>query len=144
MTSTTACPKVTSYNLTDENNKTSLLLLFLSGLLSSLYAVKTKPNIIVYFADDISAREFPLYGSDVWTAPDRSESTDPEHLARMPVIDRLAEEGCWVKTAWSTTVCMPARAMMMTGRYAHLHKWWHNKDKGQYIDDKSSYAQWPT
>ncbi|MGC6505418.1 MAG: sulfatase-like hydrolase/transferase [Coraliomargaritaceae bacterium] len=121
-----------------------LLLIFLIGLFTSLHAAETKPNIIIYYADDISAREFPLYGSSVWTAPDRSESTDREHLARMPVVDRLANEGCWIQTAWSTTVCMPARAMMMTGRYAHLHKWWHNKDKGEYIDDKGRYQPWPT
>ncbi|ADE53486.1 sulfatase-like hydrolase/transferase [Coraliomargarita akajimensis] len=108
----------------------------------SLQAVD-RPNIIVYFADDISAREFPIYGSSVWTAPDRSDTTDPEHLARTPVMDRLATEGCWVTTAWSATVCMPARAMMMTGRYAHLHKWWHNKDKGEALDQKGNYYQWP-
>ncbi|MGJ8640052.1 MAG: sulfatase-like hydrolase/transferase [Opitutaceae bacterium] len=118
-------------------------LVALLALHCSLFAAAEKPNIILYYADDISAREFPLYGSSVWTAPDRSESTDPKFLANTPVIDRLAEEGAWVKTAWSATVCSPARAMMMTGRYAHLHKWWHNKDKGEFIDDKGTYRVWP-
>lgn len=102
-----------------------------------------KPNIILYYADDISAREFPIYGSSVWTAPDRSDTSDAKYLAKTPVMDRLATEGVWVKHAWSATVCSPARAMIMTGRYAHLHKWWHNKAKGEFIDDKGRYQVWP-
>ena len=33
--------------------------------------------------------------------------------------------------------------MMMTGRYAHLHKWWDNKDKGEYIDANGKRMVWP-
>ncbi|WNJ16562.1 sulfatase-like hydrolase/transferase [Pontibacter sp. G13] len=96
-----------------------------------------KPNIIVLYADDISAREMPTYGSDTWSLPRRkdykggADTSDPEYRAQTPVLDQLAQEGCYIKTAWAATVCGPSRAMMMTGRYAHLHKWWHNKDKGK-------------
>ncbi|MDC0584617.1 sulfatase-like hydrolase/transferase [Bacteroidales bacterium] len=90
-----------------------------------------KPNIIVLFADDISAREIPIYGSSQWSYPPQGgNSSDPKYRAKTPVLDELAKEGVWIKTAWASTVCMPSRAMMMTGRYAHLHKWWNNKMKG--------------
>ena len=48
----------------------------------------------------------------------------------------IAKDGCMVKTCWAATVSSPSRAMMMTGRYAHLHKWWHNKDIGTYKNEK--------
>ena len=102
-----------------------------------------QPNVIVYFADDISAREFPIYGSTVWSKPLAGDTTDPSYRAKTPVIDKMAQEGCWVKNAWAATVCSPSRAMMMTGRYAHLHKWWENKDKGEYINDKGQRVPWP-
>ena len=62
-----------------------------------------KPNIILYFADDISAREFPVYGSSTWTAPDTSDTSDPACRAQTPVSDQLAQDGCWIKTAWAST-----------------------------------------
>ncbi|QBG48816.1 sulfatase [Verrucomicrobia bacterium S94] len=93
-----------------------------------------KPNIIIYFADDISAREFPVYGSSVWSSPKAKNTSDPKYRAQTPVLERLAEEGVTVKTAWGATICSPSRAMMMTGRYAHLHKWWHNGDFGRWIN----------
>lgn len=90
-----------------------------------------KPNIIILFADDISARELPVYGSSVWSPPEGGNTSDTAFRARTPVLDSLAANGCWVKSAWAATVCSPSRAMMMTGRYAHLHKWWHNSDYGR-------------
>ena len=33
--------------------------------------------------------------------------------------------------------------MTITGRYAHLHKWWDNKDKGKYIDKSRRRTVWP-
>ncbi|MBB6429550.1 sulfatase-like hydrolase/transferase [Algisphaera agarilytica] len=107
----------------------------------------TKPNIIVVYADDISARELPIYGSSVWTRPGRvvddHETSDPAFLAKTPVMDQMATEGVWIKNAWAATVCGPSRAMMMTGRYAHQHKWWHNKDKGKYVNAKGKKEIWP-
>ena len=102
-----------------------------------------KPNIVVVFADDISARELPLYGSSVWSSPTRGNTTDPEFRASTPVLDGIAREGCWIETAWASVVCSPSRAMMMTGRYAHLHKWWGNKSKGKYLDDSGKEVTWP-
>lgn len=102
-----------------------------------------RPNIILVFADDISARELPLYGSSVWSKPEGGDTSDPAFRANTPVLDRIAQQGCWVKTAWASVVCSPSRAMMMTGRYAHIHKWWGNKSKGTYTDKESKTSTWP-
>lgn len=106
-------------------------------------ASSKQPNVVILFADDISARELPIYGSSVWTDPLRNNTSDPKLRAKTPVLDQLAYEGCWITTAWAATVCSPSRAMMMTGRHAHLHKWWDNKGKGLYQDDKGNLVTWP-
>ncbi|MEM6885854.1 MAG: sulfatase-like hydrolase/transferase, partial [Verrucomicrobiota bacterium] len=104
----------------------------------------SKPNIIVYFTDDISAREIPTYGSAVWSDNlTGKDSTNPAHRAFTPVLDRMAQEGIWITNAWAATICNPSRAMMMTGRYAHRTKWWHNGDRGVYKDPNGKWTTWP-
>jgi arylsulfatase A-like enzyme len=117
----------------------ALLLAPLSVLHS---AEATRPNVVLLFADDISARELPIYGSTVWSPPTGGDSKDPAYRAKTPVLDRLAKEGCWIANAWAATVCSPSRAMMMTGRYASLHKWWFNGDYGQ-VDLPGGQSIWP-
>ncbi len=102
-----------------------------------------RPNIILVYADDISARELAIYGSSTWSPPLKGDTSDQQFLARTPVLDQMAKEGCWVKTAWASVVCSPSRAMMMTGRYAHRHKWWANSYKGRYIDEFGKAVPWP-
>lgn len=104
---------------------------------------KPKPNVVIFFADDISAREFPIYGSSVWTAPNATDTSDPKYRAQTPVLDQLAEQGCWIKTAWAATLCNPSRAMMMSGRYAHITKWWNNGDRGLGRDENGKMGTWP-
>jgi arylsulfatase A-like enzyme len=114
----------------------------LMGTATSVFA-SDRPSIVILFADDISARELPLYGSSVWSPPESGDTSDPKFRAQTPSLDRLAQEGCWIKTAWASVVCSPSRAMMMTGRYAHLHKWWGNKSKGTYVDEHGKTVTWP-
>ncbi|MBB6429839.1 sulfatase-like hydrolase/transferase [Algisphaera agarilytica] len=96
---------------------------------------KAKPNIVLIFTDDISARELPIYGSSKWSLPKTGKDTsDTQFRADTPVLDRMANEGLWATNAWSNTVCSPTRAMMMTGRYASIHKWWNNGDLGKSPD----------
>lgn len=102
-----------------------------------------EPNIILVFADDISAREFPVYGSNVWSDSKGNNSQDPADRAATPVLDKLARDGCWVTQTWAATVCSPSRAMMMTGRYAHRHKWWTNRDLGMSRDEIGRRRTWP-
>ena len=117
---------------------------FLSLLpLPAIARAVDRPNIVILFADDISARELPLYESSVWSKPTKGDTSDPKFRAETPVLDQLASDGCWIKTAWASVVCSPSRAMMITGRYAHLHKWWGNKSKGTYIDEAGKETTWP-
>lgn len=115
------------------------------GLLSAVASsvAEQKPNIIIYFADDISARELPVYGSSVWSPPRGGNTTDPRYRAQTPILEKMSKEGCWFQTAWASTVCSPSRAMMMTGRYAHMHKWWNNKDLGRITSIPGDHRPWP-
>ncbi|MDF1737875.1 MAG: sulfatase-like hydrolase/transferase [Verrucomicrobiales bacterium] len=102
-----------------------------------------QPNIVLVFADDISARELPVYGATVWSPPLGGNSSDPAFRAQTPVLDELAAEGCWIKHCWAATVCSPSRAMIMTGRYAHRHKWWTNNDIGEVQRENGKREKWP-
>lgn len=102
-----------------------------------------KPNIVVLFADDISAREFPIYGSDTWTGATDKNTQSAEYRAQTPVMNQLAEKGCWISTCWSCTVSSPSRAQMMTGRYATQTKWWHNADCGTYKNPQGKQERYP-
>lgn len=95
----------------------------------------SKPNVILIYADDISARELAIYQSSKWSGFRGETVTAPDKLAEIPIIDRIANQGAFIETAWAATVCSPSRAMMMTGRHASLHKWWHNKDYGLIEED---------
>ncbi|QDT69239.1 Choline-sulfatase [Planctomycetes bacterium MalM25] len=102
----------------------ALLLIAFAGVVVAEAA--DKPNVIFILADDISANEFPLHGVAEGGPGNQVSATGS---ARTPNLDRLASEGAWVKTAWSTPLCGPTRAMTMTGRYAHRHGWYHNSMK---------------
>jgi arylsulfatase A-like enzyme len=69
------------------------------------------PNFVVIMADDISPHRYGCYGAQG---------------ASTPNLDRLAAGGVAFATCWATPICMPTRAMIMTGRYAHRTGWWHN------------------
>ncbi|WP_111708500.1 sulfatase-like hydrolase/transferase [Lutibacter citreus] len=113
------------------------LAIFSVMLLTTSVKAQKKPNIIVVFADDISAREIPVYNSSKWSVPPQGgDTSNPKYRAETPVMDKLAKDGIYIKSAWGATICSPSRAMMMTGRYAHIHKWWHLKDRGSFIDKK--------
>ncbi len=97
----------------------------------ALGAAAAKPmNVILVMADDISAREFPFYGSTKWTGDRR---------AKTPVMDRMAEKGgCFIETAWNCTICKPSRVTILNGTYASNHKYWDNSHIGS--DCYNTYA----
>ena len=86
----------------------SLFLVFTLFLLSSSIFAKTKekPNIIFLMIDDCSAVELSCYATN-------------EHPAGnyTPVIDKLAESGLRFTTCWASPLCMPTRAMLLSGKY---------------------------
>ena len=81
------------------------------AILSSfqLTAKENKPNIILILADDMSAKELSIYGNQ-------------QH--KTPNIDQLAEEGTHFSTCWGAAVSSPARAMLLTGKYAYQTGWY--------------------
>ena len=68
------------------------------------------PNIVFILADDVSACELSPYGGAI----------------RMPNLQKLADDGVLFRNAWSTPVCAPSRAMMMTGKYPHHTGYYEN------------------
>lgn len=77
----------------------SSVLLSLSGL---AHAQDTRPNIVIILADDLGNADLGYRGSDI----------------RTPNIDKLASDGVRAESFYGMPVCTPARAELMTGRYA--------------------------
>ena len=97
-----------------------IFLFIISGVIS-VAAFAKQPNVILIVADDISAREFPFYGSPKWS---------DGRQAKTPMMDRLAEEGCFIETMWAATICKPSRVCMMNGTYSYKNKYWDNRHIG--------------
>ena len=74
-------------------------------------AISSQPNIVLIMADDVSPDMFGCYGC-----------AD----AKTPNLDRMAREGVVFETAWASALCCPARAQIMTGRYASRTGFWSN------------------
>jgi len=78
-----------------------------------------KPNVIVFVADDLGWADVGYHGEDV---------------IRTPSLDRLAREGAQLDRFYTTPICSPTRAALMTGRdpmrlgvaYATILPWSNN------------------
>ena len=80
---------------------------FLICFASAVATAAERPNILFVFADDHAYQAVSAYGS---------------RINRTPNIDRLAREGMLFRTALVTnSICAPARAVILTGRYSHLN-----------------------
>lgn len=71
-------------------------------LVSPVEAASAKPNIVIILADDLGNADLGYRGSDIKT----------------PNIDTLAKDGVQLEDFYGMPVCTPARAELMTGRYA--------------------------
>ena len=69
-----------------------------------------RPNIILILADDVSADELSPYGGAI----------------AMPNLQKLADDGVLFRNGWSTPLCGPSRAMIMTGKYPHHTGYYEN------------------
>jgi len=75
-------------------------------------ATPTSPNILVIQADQLTPGVLPAYGHP---------------LVKTPHIDRLAENGVVFESAYCNfPLCVPSRASMMAGRFAHNVQSWDN------------------
>jgi arylsulfatase B len=77
----------------------------LAGLATPARTENTQPNIVVILADDLGNADLGYRGSDIKT----------------PNIDNLAAGGVRLEDFYGMPVCTPARAELMTGRYAMRH-----------------------
>src|SRR5688572_9886762 len=80
-----------------------------AAILVSLFAfplhAADKPNIVVFFMDDLGYSDLQVYGA-----------TD----VKTPNMDQLAREGVRLTDCYAAaSVCTPTRAAFMTGRYQH-------------------------
>jgi len=84
----------------------SALVVLLAVALSPVVASsQTPPNIILILMDDIGVDYIGAYG----------EHPNP---GKTPNINKLAKKGLIFRNAWSSPVCTPTRAGVLTGRYS--------------------------
>lgn len=76
----------------------------LLGTASTLLA-QQKPNIVIIVSDDHAYQTISAYGSK---------------YGKTPHIDRIAQEGALVENMYvNNSICGPARATLLTGKYSH-------------------------
>lgn len=95
-----ACRK----NETMFKNTITLLILFFS-MAASVEATQsdTRPNILLVLLDDVGFMDFSAYGSDTAT----------------PNIDQLGNTGAMLTRYYTSPLCGPSRASLMTGQSPH-------------------------
>lgn len=86
-----------------------LLVCYLAALLASPAFGQTpdagRPNVLLILADDMGLGDLSRFN---------------EGRSRTPRLDRLVDESAWFSRAYSaSSVCAPARAALLTGRYPH-------------------------
>jgi len=74
--------------------------LALCVLACSVQAAPERPNVIVIVADDLGWNDVGFHGGNIET----------------PALDRLASEGARLDRFYTTPICSPTRAALMTGR----------------------------
>ncbi len=77
-----------------------LAVLFLAVVPLAHAAADPRPNIIIMLADDLGWSDVGFHGGDIDT----------------PALDRLAAEGVELSRFYTTPICSPTRAALMTGR----------------------------
>ena len=81
----------------------------------------SKPNIIIFLADDMGYSDIGCYGSEIDT----------------PNLDRLAHDGVQFSQFYNSPRCCPSRASLMTGMYSH------QAHMGMMVDDHDHYKEFP-
>ena len=89
--------------------QTSFTIASFISILSSflLYAEEKRPNIILFYADDLGYTDLSCQGSTYYKTPN---------------IDRIAREGLTFTNAYAAAAnCAPSRASLMSGLYTPHH-----------------------
>jgi len=96
-------------NLANLMNRLTVLVVFVISLVISFNATSMdgRPNIVVLFTDDQSYLALGAMGNKE---------------IKTPNMDRLADEGIIFDRHYNnTSICMPSRATLMTGKYEYRH-----------------------
>jgi arylsulfatase A-like enzyme len=91
------------------------LLVLAASAATSIGAEIEKPNVVIILTDDQGTLDARSFGSNDLDTP---------------AIDRLASRGIKFTQAYAHTVCVPARAMLMTGRHpqrSDINSWTQSK-----------------
>jgi hypothetical protein len=80
-----------------------LVIAFSSLFANPVFSENTRPNVVIFFADDLG-------WADV--------GDHCEEVIETPSIDRIAAEGIQLDRFYSAPICSPTRAALMTGRPA--------------------------
>ncbi|HEC44246.1 MAG TPA: T9SS type A sorting domain-containing protein [Bacteroides sp.] len=92
--------------------KIKTIVSFIACVFLSVFGMsQDQPNIIFILSDDISPKEYALYGGAISS----------------PVLEKMAEEGMYFRTAWATPRCIPTRGMLLTGKYPFRTKVFENQ-----------------
>ncbi len=78
----------------------ALLICILAHWTNEVLAAAERPNIVIIVADDLGWNDVGFHGGDIDT----------------PSLDRLAAEGSELNRFYTTPICSPTRAALMTGR----------------------------
>jgi len=90
-----------------KHNKQILLFLLVAVFHNCIAAQTKRPNILIIFSDDHAQQTISAYGSK---------------LMQTPAIDRIAKEGAIFNNCFVTnSICAPARAVLLTGKYSHIN-----------------------
>src|SRR5688500_16461915 len=93
-----------------------LLLAFLFATLAVQAATPRAPNIVFIFSDDHAYQAISAYG-------------DARKLLESPNIDRIAKNGIrFDRAVVPNSICGPARATILTGKYNHLNGFPNNSN----------------
>lgn len=83
----------------------TLLMYFVAGTASS-----SKPNVVIFLADDLGIGDIGCFGNST---------------IKTPNIDRIASEGAKLTHhLTAAALCTPSRAALMTGRYPVRSGWY--------------------
>ncbi|MEE8469426.1 MAG: sulfatase [Planctomycetota bacterium] len=88
---------------------------------------ESRPNLLLMLTDDQRYDTLSCTGNEVLSTPN---------------IDRLASEGVLFSRAYVTTsLCCPARASLLTGRYAHRTGIRNNEDTTAFLADAAGFPE---
>ena len=79
----------------------AIALVLIAGIAPSAMAIEVRPNVVIFLADDLGWADVGFHG---------------EEVIETPSLDRLAAEGVQLDRFYSTPICSPTRAALMTGR----------------------------